>query len=97
MKLKDYVKQTLLDICAGVSEAKEASEVWIAPGYVDGKRVASAQLVTFEINTKINKEGGAGIEVWSTADLKASGASEHTNKISFSVPIFFEAPKKKGE
>jgi hypothetical protein len=97
MKLKDYVKQTLLDITDAVAEAKKESSLWIAPGYVDGKRVAAPQLISFEVNTKTNKEGGGGIEVWSFADMKASASSELTNKISFSVPVFFEAPKGKGE
>jgi hypothetical protein len=47
MKLDQYVKQTLLDITNGVSAAKKNSSLGIAPGYVDGEKVFSAQLINF--------------------------------------------------
>lgn len=93
MKLDEYVRQTLLDITKGVSEAKDASLLWIAPGYVDGEKVFSAQLVSFEIVVTASKGGGGGIHVLSIGELGAKGSSEHTNKISFSVPIYFQAPQ----
>ena len=97
MKLDEYVKQTLIDITKGVAEAKKESLLWIAPGYVDGEKVLSEQLVSFEIAVTVSKEGGGGIQVLSIGELGAKGASEHTNKISFSVPIFFQAPQKEGK
>jgi hypothetical protein len=93
MKLDEYVKQTLLDITKGVSEAKNQSELWIAPGYVDGEKVFSAQLVAFEIAVTVSKEGGGGIQVLSLGEIGAKGSAEHTNKISFSVPVYFQAPQ----
>jgi hypothetical protein len=94
MKLDEYVKQTLIDITKGVSEAKDQSLLWIAPGYVDGEKVFAAQLVSFEIAVTVSKEGSGGIQVLSFGELGAKGSAEHTNKISFSVPIYFQAPQK---
>lgn len=93
MKLDEYVKRTLIDITKGVAEAKDESLLWIAPGYVDGDKVFSAQLVSFEIAVTVSKEGGGGIQVLSIGELGAKGSSEHTNRISFSVPIYFQAPQ----
>ncbi len=94
MKLDEYVKQTLLDISNGVSAAQLQSPHWIAPGHVEGKKQISPQLVTFDIAVTVSKEGGGGIQVWSFGDLKASGSSEQINRISFSVPVYFQAPTK---
>ncbi len=92
MKLDEYVKQTLVDIAKGVAEAKTEALVGIAPGYVDGEKVFSAQMISFEIVVTTDKEVGGGIKVLSLGDLKAGGKSHHTNKISFEVPVFFQAP-----
>jgi len=92
MKLDEYIKQSLLDISRGVSAAKEGSSLWIAPGYVDGQKVFSEQLINFEIAVTVNKEGGGGIQVWSLGELSAKANSEHINRLSFSVPIYFQAP-----
>ena len=67
--------------------------MWIAPGYVDGEKVFGAQLVSFEINVTVAKEGSGGIQVLSLGDIGGKASSEHTNKISFSVPIYFQAPQ----
>ena len=93
MKLDEYVKQTLLDITKGVSEAKDESLLWIAPGYVDGEKVFAAQLVTFDIAVTVSKEGGGGIRVVALGDVSAKGTTEHSNKISFAVPVYFQAPQ----
>ena len=92
MKIDDYVAQTLVDISKGVERAKKEALVGIAPGYVDGEKVFSEQLVTFEIVTTVSKEAGGGIQVLSLAELKAGGNVENTNRVSFSVPVFFQAP-----
>lgn len=92
MKLADYVKQTLLDITNGVSASKKESSLWIAPGHVDGEKVFAAQLINFDIAVTVSKEGGGGIQVWSFGELNAKGSAEHSNRISFSVPIYFQAP-----
>jgi Trypsin-co-occurring domain 2 len=96
MKLDQYVKQTFLDITNGVSAAKKNSSLGIAPGYVDGEKVFSAQLINFEIAVTVSKEGGGGIQVWSFGELNAKGSAEHVNRISFSVPIYFQAPTPQG-
>ncbi|MEX1034837.1 MAG: hypothetical protein WDZ54_02695 [Sneathiella sp.] len=93
MKLKDFVKQTLLDITNGVSEAQETSPSWIAPGLVEGEKVTSPQQVSFEVAVTTNKEGDGSISVWSVAEVKAKGMVENFNKITFSVPIYFQARK----
>lgn len=92
MKLDEYVKQTLVDISKGVSEAKTESLVGIAPGYVDGEKVFAAQMISFEIIVTTEKEAGGGIRVLSLGDLEVGGKIQHVNRISFEVPVFFQAP-----
>lgn len=97
MKLDEFVEQTLVDISKGVSEAKKKSSVWIAPGYVDGEKVFSEQLVKFEVAVTVEKEGSGGISVLSFADLKGNFKTESTNKIVFDVPVYFQAPTDRQE
>ena len=96
MKIVKYVAQTLIDISKGVARAKTNALVGIAPGYVDGEKVFKEQLVSFEIITTVTNEGSGGVSVLSLADLKAGSNIEKTNKISFSVPVYFQAPPTSG-
>ncbi len=93
MKLEEFVKQTLLDITNGVSAAQKKAPSWIAPGRVEGEKVCNPQLVSFEVIVTTSKEGGGSINIWSVAEAKASGITEHVNKIAFDVPVYFQAPK----
>ena len=45
MKLDEYVKQTLMDITNGVSEAQKESQLYIAPGFVENQKVVAPQMV----------------------------------------------------
>lgn len=63
----------------------------IAPGYVEGASIVEPQMISFEVAVTTSKEGEGGISVWSVADAKGSLSSEHFNKISFSVPVYFQA------
>ena len=96
MKLDEYIMQTLLDITKGVAAAQKETSLWIAPGYFNGQKVSEPQMVSFDIAVTVNKEGGGGIQVWSLAEVKASGSSEQSNRISFSVPIYFQGPVDQG-
>ncbi len=93
MKLDEYVRQTLLDITNGVFSAQKESPLWIAPGSIESKKVLSLQLATFEVAVTVSNEGGGGIQVWSLGELNAKGSAEHVNRISFAVPVYFQAPK----
>jgi hypothetical protein len=89
MKLKDFVKQTLLDITDGIEEARKKSSIPIAPTIINGVNVTPApQNVSFEIAVTLSKEGGAGIDVLPLG-LKGKISSEHVNRISFQVPLYF--------
>jgi hypothetical protein len=96
MKLDEYVKQTLLDITNGVAAAQKESLIWIAPGNIESKKDLTPQLIAFEVAVTLSKEGGEGIHVWSLGELSAKGNAEHSNKISFSVPVYFQAKTDKG-
>ncbi|WP_339862484.1 hypothetical protein [Paremcibacter congregatus] len=93
MKLKEFVKMTLLDITEGVSEAQQTSPSWIAPGRVEGEKVTLPQHVSFEVVVTTNKEGGGSISVLSMAEIKAEGKTEQLNRITFDVPVYFQAKK----
>ena len=98
MKLEEFVKRTLLDITNSVYEAQKSSHLAIAPGHVEGAPIIEPQMINFEVAVTTSAEGGGAISVWSVADAKGQLASEHFNKISFSVPVYFQAtnPLKKG-
>jgi hypothetical protein len=95
VKLDEFIKQTLLEITKGVTEAQEASLLHIAPGTVENEIVKTPSTVNFEVVVTVNKEAGGGISVWSMGDLKAGAASERTNRISFDVPVYFQAPTER--
>jgi len=97
MKLDEYVKQTLLDITNGVTEAQKASQLFIAPGYIENQKVTEPQMVSFEVVVAVSKNAAGGIKVWSIGDVKAQGKVENTNRISFEVPVYFQAPTELNE
>lgn len=92
MNLDQFVKRTLLDITNGVEQAQREALLFIAPGSINGKRLEEAQNVKFEVTVSVSKEGSGGISVLSLGDIKAQGKSEHINKLTFDVPVHFNAP-----
>ncbi len=95
MKLDEFVKQTLLDITKGVADAQQEALLYVAPGFVENKEMTEFQLVKFEVVVTVNQEAGGGIRVWSLGDAKANVSSEKTNRISFDVPVYFQAPTER--
>lgn len=92
MQLEDFVKQTLLDITNGVAAVQNEALLYVAPGFVENERKTEPQLVKFEVVVTVSKEAGGGIKVWSLGDASAQASSEKTNRISFDVPVYFQAP-----
>jgi hypothetical protein len=104
--LKSFVKQALLDITNAVNEARDESPVNIAPGYVEGAKQLEAQQIEFDLAvsteraTKGLKKGGASVTVISVfkAEVGAEGTADakhgENNRIKFSVPVYFQAPKR---
>ena len=92
MDLKDFVRDTLLSITEGVSEAQAKSKLFIAPGTVEGKANLEPQNVTFDVLVVTGIEAGAGIKVFAFGDASTSGSSEKTHRVQFEVPVYFQAP-----
>ena len=95
MKLDEYVKQTLIDITNGVVAAQQETLLYIAPGTVESEQIISPSFVKLEVAVTVSKDANGGISVWSIGDLKAGASAEHTNRISFEVPVYFQAPTKR--
>lgn len=95
MKLEEFVKQTLMDITNGVFNAQSESPSSIAPGIVEGVKMTKPQLISFEVAVTTSKEGGGGINISSMIEAGGSMNSEYINKISFDVPVYFNAPNQK--
>ncbi len=91
MKLDEFVRQTLLDITNGVASAQRETKLWIAPGKVEGEARNEPQLVSFEVAVTVNKEGSGGISVWSVGEMKGAASSQSVNRISFAIPVYFQA------
>ena len=92
MHLEEFVRRTLLDITNAVYEARRLAHLAIAPGYVEGSAILEPQMIHFEVAVTISTEGGGSISVWSIGDAKGQRSSQNVNKISFSVPVYFQAP-----
>lgn len=92
MKLNEFVKQTLVDISKGVADAQEEALFYIAPGYVNNVRQEIGQTVKFEVAVTVNSEGSGGLSILSLGKLDGSHSRETENRISFEVPVFFNAP-----
>ncbi|TNE65599.1 hypothetical protein [Celeribacter ethanolicus] len=97
MKLDEYVKRTLLDITNGVAEAQKETLLYIAPGFVENEKVTAPQFVQFDVAVTVSKDAGAGIQVFSFGEAKGAVSSEQVNRISFEVPVFFQAPTERNE
>ncbi len=91
MKLDEFVKETLILISSGIEGAQREAVHSIAPGRVDDEIVEEHQTVSFEVAVTVSKDAGGGISVFSLGDVKVGGSTEHTNRISFEVPIHFNA------
>lgn len=92
MKLDEFVKQSLLDITNGVVEAQKQSMPCIAPGSISGKSIEQAHNMKFEASVTVSIEDGGRIKVLSLGELKAGANSENSSRLSFEVPIYFNAP-----
>jgi len=80
-----------LDITNGVHDAKEDAKLSIAPGFLEGEIIKKPQDVFFEILVTTSKEGGGRINVFSLGDAKALGKQENSHRLTFSVPVYFNA------
>ncbi|MEM9395813.1 MAG: hypothetical protein AAGA38_18305 [Pseudomonadota bacterium] len=94
MNVKDFVKRTLLEITDGVAEAQSKSQLFIAPGMIDGQPAGGAQFVKFEISVAVNKEGNGELSLLSFGSIGADVTRSDTQKISFEVPVYFELQTK---
>lgn len=92
MQLEEFVRRTLLDITNAVYEARRSAPLAIAPGYVEGSAILEPQMINFEVAVTISAEGGGSISIWSIVDAKGQRSSQNSNKISFNVPVYFQAP-----
>lgn len=91
MLLKDYIKQTLLDITQAVGEARREACLCIAPGRFNDKEQNDPSMVAFEIAVTVSKDGGGKIEIFSVVATGGNYSTESFNKVSFSVPVYFNS------
>ena len=94
MKLEEFVKNTLLEITKGVAGAQEETPLFIAPGVVEGEPQTGGQMVSFEVAVTVSGGGGGGISVLGIGEIKGNAAREAVSRISFAVPVFFNAPTR---
>jgi hypothetical protein len=93
--IKDFVRETLIQIVQGVDEARVKSDISIAPAYVEGELKTEGSQVHFEIAVTTSKEVDGGLKVLTIADLGANIRSESLNRVSFDVPVWFHGQKIK--
>ena len=95
MKLDEFVERALLDVANGVLKAQLQSPYWIAPGRVMGKLQTEPQFVDFDVSITTSSEAGGGLTVFSFGTANGSMTKESAHRISFRVPIHFNAPTEK--
>ena len=93
--IKDFVRDALLQIVQGVDEARERSDVSIAPSFVEGELRTEGSQVHFELAITTSKEVDGGLKVLNLADLGGVIKSEALNRVSFDVPVWFHGRKIK--
>lgn len=91
--IKDFVRDALLQIVGGVDEAREQTDVSIAPSVVEGELQTDASQVRFELSITTSKEVEGGLKVMSLADFGGAARFESLNRVSFDVPVWFHGRK----
>ena len=97
MDLRTFVHRTIADIMSGVDDARREFGVAVAPGVVNGKPVYEARTVDFEIAITSSSDGSGGVKVVAIADVSGSVKQESMNRISFSVPVYFNQMENPNE
>lgn len=54
-------------------------------------------MVKFEVVVTTSKEAGGGIRIWTAGEAKGNAATQNTNRISFDVPVYFQAPTERND
>jgi len=105
ISLRDFVEQTLLDITNAVYEAQSKAPLWIAPGYVEGQKQISPQMIEFSVQvtaSEENQQNGKGelsMPIITIVKASVSGTagysmeSQITQSLKFSVPVYFQSRK----
>ncbi len=100
MELKDFVKQTLLEIIQDVKEAKaEAGKQDVYDDYIVSPSKSMAERFPIEFDVAVTtaeeegQEGGAGIKVIGLfkvgGELSSNSATTQTSRIKFQVPVVY--------
>lgn len=107
VSIKDFVKASLLEIAEAVVEARNEARVNIAPGYVEGLPQLEPQNVHFELLVEVIDQTKIAGEAHATAsflgvikagvgtDGQLDKSASNSQKIAFSVPVYFQSPKNK--
>lgn len=108
MELKDFVRDTLLDLIQGVKEAQEKCEetgAIVSPrsGQVDSTFIRGPQTVSFNVilGVEEGKKGSTGIKVSCPQVgfqigkiFDGSKKNSEQTSVSFTVPVYFPYQKK---
>ncbi|WP_300061272.1 trypco2 family protein [uncultured Roseobacter sp.] len=91
MNVGDFVRDTILEVIWGVSEAADKSDTAIAPHTVDGESTNDRTLIEFEVGVAVDSKGSGGVQIFQVAEIGAERAHQSTHRVSFSVPVYFGA------
>ena len=97
MKLKDFVKQSLLDITEAVAEAQEETKLFIAIGVVEGEVQKAPQSVNFEVAVTVSGDAEGVISVLGLGELKGAGVRESISKLTFDIPVHLQFPTRRNK
>jgi hypothetical protein len=96
MKLSKFISTTLAEIHQGIADAREESGSWIAPSTLDGERVVSEQQVLFDVAIVSSADGSGDVSVLGFGKLGSGISNEKSNRVSFAVPVYFQASRPGG-
>jgi len=91
MELKEFVKKVIIDLDEAVSEANRTTDREVRFKGVKESRTAVEFDVAVTVESTDTTTGGAGIKVWSIAEVGVKGGAESKNstvsRVSFGVDI----------
>ena len=106
MNLREFVKETLVQVCEGVKEAQQAVQATGAVVSPDTGHTTRMQMqsVEFDVAVTVSEEGektgNAGLTVMGQGlrgQVSASTATTEVSRVRFQVPVLFAAQQVPGD
>jgi hypothetical protein len=93
ISIQEFVRDALLQIVKGVDEARDQTDISIAPSFVEGNLQKLGNSVHFDLSITISKDAKGGLKVANIVEVGGTASSMTLNRVSFDVPVWFQGRK----